>query len=135
MIAFRQGQFVIDGFRTPYRLDRNCLGGDLMLFLREDIPSSPLAIKEKAVESFCVELNLSNSKSLVNCSYNHHKNSKGNHLDIISESLDLLSSDYEKTVFLGDFNVTVDEDDIKFFCKNYGLKKLNYESYLLQKSK
>ena len=32
--SFPQGQFVIDGFSTPYRLDRNCQGGGLMLFIR-----------------------------------------------------------------------------------------------------
>ena len=65
-----------------------------------------------------------NSKWLVNCSYNHHINSIGNHLDRINESLDLLSSDYEKMIFLGDLNVTDDEHHMKFFCENYGLKNL-----------
>ena len=122
--SFPQGQFVIDGFSAPYRLDRNCLGGGLMLFVRDDIPSNLLTIEEKPIESFYVELNLRNSKWLVNCSYNPHKNSIGNHLDRISESLDLLSSDYEKMIFLGDFNVTDDEHHMKSFCENYGLKNL-----------
>ena len=79
--SFPQGQFVIDGFSAPYRLDRNCLGGGLMLFVRDDIPSNLLTIEEKPIHSFYVELNLRNSKWLVNCSYNPHKNSIGNHLD------------------------------------------------------
>ena len=62
-----------------------------MLFVREDIPSNLLTIEEKPIESFYVELNLRNSKWLVNCSYNPHKNSIGSHLDRINESLDLLS--------------------------------------------
>ena len=53
-----------------------------------------LTIEEKPVESFYVELNLRNGKWLVNCSYNPHKNSISNHLDRISKSLDLSSSDY-----------------------------------------
>ena len=77
-----------------------------MLFVRENIPSNVLIIEEKPTESFYVELNLRNNKWLVNCSYNPHKNSIGNHLNRISEFLDLLSSDYEKKIFLGDFNVT-----------------------------
>ena len=95
-----------------------------MLFIREDIPSNLLTIEEKPIESFYIELNLRNSKSLVNCSYNPHKNSIGNHLDRISGSLDLLSSDYEKMIFLGDFNVRDDEHYTKSFCKNC-LKKSN----------
>ena len=60
--SFPQSQFVIDGFSAPYRLHRNCLGGDLMFFLRDDIPSNLLTIEEKPIESFYVELNLRNSK-------------------------------------------------------------------------
>ena len=122
--SFSPGQFVIDGFSAPYRLDRSCLGCGLMLFVREDIPSDLLTIEEKPIESFYVELNLRNSKWLANCSYNPRKNSTGSHLDRISESLDLLSSDYEKMIFLGDFNVTDDEHHMKSFCENYGLNNL-----------
>ena len=120
--SFPQGQFVLNRFSAPHRLDRNCLDGGLMLFVREDIPSYLLTIEEKPIESFYVELNLCNSKWLVNCSYNPHKNTIGNHLDRISQSLDLLSSDFEKIIFLGDFNVTWNY--MKFFCENYGLKDL-----------
>ena len=35
--SFPQGQFAIDGFSAPYTLHLN---GDLILFVREDIPSS-----------------------------------------------------------------------------------------------
>ena len=45
--SFPQGQFVIDEFSAPYRLDRNCFGGGLMLFVKEDIPSNLLTIEEK----------------------------------------------------------------------------------------
>ena len=31
-------QFIIDGFRQPYRLDRNKHGGGVMIFASEDIP-------------------------------------------------------------------------------------------------
>ena len=120
--SFPQSQFNIDGFSAPYWLACNCLGGGLMLFVTDNIPSNLLTIEEKPIESFYVELNLRNSKWLVNCSYNPHKNSIGNHLDRISESLDLLSSDYEKMIFLGDFNVTDDEHHMKSFWENYGLK-------------
>ena len=64
--SFPKGQFLMDGFSAPYRLDRNCQGGGLMLFLREDIPSNLLTSEEKPIESFYVELNLRNSKWLVN---------------------------------------------------------------------
>ena len=36
----------------------------------------------------------------------------------------MLSSDYEKIIFFGDFNVTDDEYPMKSFCENYDLKNL-----------
>ena len=72
--SFPVGNFVIDGFSTPYRLDRDSNGGGIMLYVREDIPSNLLATDEKNhIESFYVELNLRNEKWLINCSYNQIK--------------------------------------------------------------
>ena len=34
--SFFNGNFLIDKFRTAYRLDRNSNGGGLMLFVRKD---------------------------------------------------------------------------------------------------
>ena len=38
--SFPIGNFLIDGFSTPYRLDWNLNGGGLMLFVIEDTPSN-----------------------------------------------------------------------------------------------
>ena len=122
--SFPKGQFLIQGFSAPYRLDRNCQGGGLMLFVREDIPSNLLTIEDKPIESFYVELNLRNSKWLTNCSYNSHKNNIGTHLDRISQSLDVFSSKYERFLLVGDFNVAVEETHMKSFCENYALANL-----------
>ena len=35
--SFPDGQFFLDGFGTPFRLDRNGNGGGIMLFTRNDI--------------------------------------------------------------------------------------------------
>ena len=122
--SFPKGQFLIDGFSAPYRLDRNYQGGGLILFVREDIPSNLLKSEEKLVESFYVELNLRNSKWLVNCSCNPHRNNISAHLDRLSKSPDVFSLNYDKLLLLGDFNVGVDENHMKSFCENYDLKSL-----------
>ena len=36
--TFPNGQFIVDGYSTPIRLDRNCLRGGLIFYFREDIP-------------------------------------------------------------------------------------------------
>ena len=46
------------------------------------------------------------------------------HLSALQKSLDLYSTLYEHFVILGDFNVEVDNNDTKDFCKNYNLKNL-----------
>ena len=86
--SFPQGQFVVDDFSAPYRADRSCLGGGLMLFVREDISSNLLTNKERPIEIFYVELNLRNNKWLVNYSCNLHKVNIGTHLSRKGGSLD-----------------------------------------------
>ena len=113
--SFPVGNFFIDGFSTPYRLDGDSNGGGIILYVREDIPSNLLATDEKNhIESFFVELNLRNEKWLINCSYNPNKTVICNHLDALSTYLDLHSTTYEKILILGDFNVGIEEQHIFF---------------------
>ena len=37
--TFPESQFLIDGFKKPYRKDRNKSGGGVMIYVRDDIPS------------------------------------------------------------------------------------------------
>ena len=87
--SFPVGQFLIEGFCTPYRLDRNSKGGGILLYVREDIPSNLITIDINLRESFYVELNLRYNKWLINCSYNPHKSLIGYHLDAVNKTLDL----------------------------------------------
>ena len=101
--SFSIGNFLKDGFSTPYRLDANFNGSGLMLSVREDIPSNLVEAETRPVEGFYIELNLRNDKWLLNCSYNPHKNNIGNHLKMLSYFLDSHSSTNEKVLILGDF--------------------------------
>ena len=60
--SFPVGKFLIEGFCTPYRLDRNSESGGILLCVREDVPSSLITLDINPVDSFYVELNLSNNK-------------------------------------------------------------------------
>ena len=65
--SFPKGQFLIEGFHSPFRFDSNRNGGGIMLYVREDISAKLLS------HDFpCVEINLC-KKWLINCSYNPHK--------------------------------------------------------------
>ena len=80
--SFPVGQYLIEGFCTPYRLDCNSEGGGILLYVREYIPSNLITVHINVreyipsnlitvdinpIESFYVELNLQNSKWLINC--------------------------------------------------------------------
>ena len=78
--SFQIGNFVIVGYSTSYRSDRNPNGGGILLYIRKDILLYLIATKKGPVKSFYVELNLRNEKHLINCSYNSQKTMISNHL-------------------------------------------------------
>ena len=47
-----------------------------------------------------------------------------NHFRALSEKLDIYSTGYDNFIILGDFNIEMEEQQIKNFCDNYGLKSL-----------
>ena len=57
--SFPIGQLEIDGFSTPLRVDRNKVGGGLILYIRSDILCKTLKHKLPIdVEGIFIELNL-----------------------------------------------------------------------------
>ena len=70
--SFPIAQFQIEGY-TTYRLDRNAKGGGILLYIREDIPST-LLNSDMSIESFSVEINIRKKKWLLVCTYNPNKN-------------------------------------------------------------
>ena len=123
--SFLVRNFIIEGFSTLYRLDRDSNGGDIVLYLREDIPSNLLPTDEKShIKSFNVEQNLRNEKWLISCSYNPNKTMICNHLDVLNTYLDLHSITYEKILILVDFNIGVEGQHMKAFRDNYNLTSL-----------
>ena len=96
-------QFEIDGFTTPWRVDRDCHGGGILLCIKQDIPSKlliNLKISEN-LEGVFVDPNFRRKKWLVFCSYNPQKLNITKHLDVIGKNLDLYSSRCENYLLLG----------------------------------
>ena len=87
--SFPKGQFQMKGFSDPFRVDRNCHGGGILLYAREDIPVKLLSVEPLPTECFFVEINLRKRKWLVCCSYNPHSDNIKNYLQVISANLDL----------------------------------------------
>ena len=81
--SFPTAQFKIEGY-TTYRLDRNSNGGGILLYVREDIPST-LLNTELLIEGFCTEINIRKKKWLLVCTYSPNKNLISNHLKEIGK--------------------------------------------------
>ena len=76
--------------------------------------------KKNQSESLYIKLNLRNRKLLKI----YQKRSTDTHLNRLSKSLGTFSSDYEKIIMFGDFNVKIDKNHMKPFCESYGLTNL-----------
>ena len=113
--SFPVGQFLIDDYGPPIRLDRDIHGGGLMLFVREDIPCKLLSLENKPMEGFYVEINLRKTKWLLCCSYNPSKSNIDFHLQHLNQNLALYSSCYENFMVIGDFNAETNNSAMSFF--------------------
>ena len=63
--TFPLAQFCVEGYSTPYRLDRTCKGGGLLLYVRDDIllkQTKSKFIENEAFEEFFVEINMRKKK-------------------------------------------------------------------------
>ena len=76
------------------------------------------------MESFSVEINFKKRKWFLNCSQNPHRNSVSSHLECLNRAIDEHSKSYDNFIFIGDFNVGIDENSMKHFCDINCLKSL-----------
>ena len=84
-------QFQIEGYATPYRLDRNRNGGGVIIYVREDIPSK-LLVKHSLpedIEAIFVEINFRKSKWLLCGAYHPPSQSDQYFFDSIDIALDI----------------------------------------------
>ena len=52
------GQFIVEAFGILYIVDQNATGRGIKLFVREEIPSKIVFIKNYIIEAFFIEINL-----------------------------------------------------------------------------
>ena len=106
-----------------YRRDRNANGGGLILYVKEDIPSSMLKI-DITYESMYIEINVRKKKWLLGCSYNPKQILISNHLEQVGCYLDDYLTTYDRFLLLGDMNAEPDNQNIIDFCQAYSCKNL-----------
>ena len=85
--TFPEGQFVIDGYSTPFRLDRNIHVGGVLLYVREDNPCKQLSQHTfpDDIEGVFVEINLRKTKWLLFGTYHPPSQSYNYYFDSLSK--------------------------------------------------
>ena len=121
--SFPKGQFQLHDYSQPYRLDQNGYGSGILLYIREDILSKIIESKMDT-EGFFVELNLRRKKWLLCCSYYPNFFQITHHLKEIGKVLDILPSNYENILLLGDFNTESSDTALSNFYEIYYFKSL-----------
>ena len=124
--SFPKGQFFIDGYKEPIRLDRNKNGGGLLFFIREDLDVNEIKSHKlpKAIEGIFISLKIRTSKWLIFGGYNPDKKKISSFLEHVSKEIDKFLPKYENILMLGDFNSEMCEKEMKEFCENYNLTNL-----------
>ena len=89
--SFPIGQFFINGFSSPFRLDCDRKWGGILLYVRENILSKLLALENK-IKTFFVEIQLDKKKWLISCSYNPNKALIANHMAVQSKNIDIYTT-------------------------------------------
>ena len=122
---FPSGQFKICGFSMPYRYDRDSMGGGLLLYIRDDIPTKLLKHDLGTnTENLSVEINLRKRKWFFNDCYNPHKNKILNHLNYLNLVFNKYSKVYDNLIFMGDFNVAMNDKAMEDICSLNNLESL-----------
>ena len=124
---FPYALYHLKDFSNPYRLDRNCHGGGILVYVRDNIPSNLVKLNQnfENFEGFFIELELSKkSKWLLSFSYNPHKGNRKQHLSNISKGLNELNSKYDNILIIGDLNSEMREPSLDEFCQTYNLESI-----------
>ena len=127
--SFSTEQFIISGYKKPYRLDRNRNGGGIIIYVREDIPSKELKRHNftKNIEGLFIEINLRKIKLLLFGTYHSTHPEYGlkdqEYFEQVGLALDVYSN-YEKFLLAGDFNIEEEETVLKEFLYQYHAKNL-----------
>ena len=122
--SYPTAQFTIEGYKKPFRLDRNKDGGGILIFVREDIPSTILDKHKlpKDIEGLFVEINFRKSKLLLFGTYHPPSQSDNYYFNSVSKALLPYLGIYDRILLCGDFNAQVHEPVLNDFLITHGLK-------------
>ena len=122
--SFPASQFLIDGFSSPYRLDRNSNGGGILVYFKNNTITKSLKTINLSIEPIFIETNRRSKKWLLCFTYNPNKSLSERHVNEIQAQLEFFCKNYEHLLILGDFNANISEPTLTSFCTLFKLKNL-----------
>ena len=119
-------QCLIDGYTSPFRMDQDTRGGGILLYVRDDIPRKQIKVNTfpNDIECLLIEVRIRNTKYILVAGYCSHKEMASYFLGHVGKALDVLLSEYDNILILGEFNSTQKEPWMKDFCETYNLENL-----------
>jgi hypothetical protein len=128
--SFPEGNFLIDGYKKPYRLDVSDTKGGLLTFVRDDIPSRPLNSFKipNNIQITPIEFNFKKQKWLFLPCYRppsivDKEKSKQDFLNTLGNIIDHYKS-YTNLLIGGDINMTVSDKKLASFIEEHNLYSL-----------
>ena len=121
--SFPNNQFSISGYRM-FRQDRNCFGGGLCIYVKENIASKQLNLHlDKETEAIYLETNIRSRKWLIVGLYKPLSQNNSLFLGNMSKNLSRYLDSYENITLL-DFNMTPEDKNLEHFTDTFSLEHL-----------
>ena len=128
--SFPNSQFQINGYKL-FRRDRTKFGGGLLLYVREDISCKILQNYCNSIddmELLLLEFSIKATKWLCIGLYRPPNQNEKCFVENLSKLLSKLSCQYDQIVLIGDFNLTIENKNLKILMSTFHLESLIKES-------
>ena len=123
-VSFPSSQFLINGYTSPYRLDRNGKNESILVYVWEDIPSKLFIANLSNAEGFFLEIIPRKKKWVISCSNNPHNHTICSHMESMGKYVETLPSKYENFLITRNFNAQARDTSVKDFRDVYSFKNL-----------
>ena len=135
--SFTGNEFLISGFKKPYRLDKTGNSGGLLVYVSSHIPSRIITdfIFPVGFQAIAFEIILKDRKWLIVSLYNPEKRDGSNFLNVLSEMYDFYSKKYEHCILVGDMNMEPSEPIMDQFLEIHNLQNIIKQKTCFKSSK
>ena len=123
--SFPNAQFKIEGYKS-FRKDRDAFGGRLLFYVNEKLNCRSLenCLSITFIEILPIKRRLLNSKWLILGTYKPSSQNEPTYVSEIQKLLTYYRSSYDNILFLGDFNMSFSNKNMKDLCDIFELNHL-----------